>query len=207
MTTEILYKNDVIINPKTQRPIKVGSGTWRKLVVEGLVKGAYHDPKQLAKIDEKNVEKQRSELSKQLPSTLQVVKGRGRYTGQLVTRHRRPNASEISQYTAKKAAQILADNIEDLHGMDEESGLADKLEKLIMTEMVNDLGSMERRTKQRVKPEPDQPKRGAGRPKKPKTFMTKKPTQKYDETTATDMESDEDDHVDDTDDTTTYFTS
>ena len=42
---QILHKGDIIINPLTSRPVKVGGTVWRKLVKQGLVHGAYKDPK------------------------------------------------------------------------------------------------------------------------------------------------------------------
>ena len=40
-------KGDIIINPKTQRPIRVGSRTWLNLVKQGIVEGRYKDPREL----------------------------------------------------------------------------------------------------------------------------------------------------------------
>ena len=41
--SNIPKKGDIIINPNTQRPIRVGGRSWLKLVKEGLVSGHYTD--------------------------------------------------------------------------------------------------------------------------------------------------------------------
>ena len=42
----MLSNNDYIINPKTNRPVKVGSRVWRDLVKEGIVSSQnYQDKK------------------------------------------------------------------------------------------------------------------------------------------------------------------
>jgi hypothetical protein len=45
-------KGTIIINPKTQRPVRVGSRTWLKLVKEGLIQGHYSDPNEIYDVKE-----------------------------------------------------------------------------------------------------------------------------------------------------------
>ena len=44
-------KNDIIINPKTNRPIRVGSHVWKQLAKDGLVNNHYEDPKILYNLE------------------------------------------------------------------------------------------------------------------------------------------------------------
>lgn len=41
LVKQVFSKGDKILNPKTNRFVTVGSASWRKLVVEGVVEGAY----------------------------------------------------------------------------------------------------------------------------------------------------------------------
>ena len=45
-------KGDIIINPNTSRPIKVGGRSWLKLVKEGVLEGRYSDPNEITNIDD-----------------------------------------------------------------------------------------------------------------------------------------------------------
>ena len=78
-------KGDVIISPKTNRPIRVGSTAWRGLAREGLVPNYYTDPKVLCNAQsEEEVETKINELNQTLPYTHQAVRGRGHYKNQIV---------------------------------------------------------------------------------------------------------------------------
>ena len=85
--SQIPKKNDIIINPNTQRPVRVGGRAWLKLVKEGLVSGHYSDPKDLESIGE-DPEEQIKELNKKLPKGVQAVRGRGSFTSE----NRRPSS-------------------------------------------------------------------------------------------------------------------
>ena len=124
-------KGDLIINPSTSRPIKVGGRSWLKLVKEGLVSGHYTDPKKLAPIGD-NPEEQIEELNKNLPRGKQAVRGRGRYKGQIITRNKQPDTEDVSRYTAQMASRIVNDNIDSLADCDD---IEAELEKLILQEM------------------------------------------------------------------------
>tara|TARA_R110000822_G_scaffold56916_6_gene143550 strand:+ start:144 stop:716 length:573 start_codon:yes stop_codon:yes gene_type:complete len=132
-------KGDIIINPKSNRPIRVGSRTWLNLVKEGLLNGHYTDPKQLATIQEEDIENQIDEVNKTLPIGKQAVRGRGLHKGKIVSRNQQPKPEEISKYTAKIASkvvsEVLQDNecLENLHTDDLEA----ELEMMILQEMAN----------------------------------------------------------------------
>jgi hypothetical protein len=101
-------KGDIIINPKTSRPVRVGSKVWLKLVREGLVDGHYSND-DLPPIDERPVLKRQS----------RVVK-------------RQEPKTDMKRYTAQTASRVVNKNIEHLIGCDD---LELELERLIMEEM------------------------------------------------------------------------
>lgn len=131
-------KGDIVINPKTQRPVKVGSRTWLKLVKEGIFDGTYQDPNELYEVaDDTNVEEMKIELNKKLPRGKQAVRGRGKHKGKLVIRNKRMSSKDVSEYTSKIAAQAVRNNIGKLAEMDDED-IEAQLEKLILSEMMKE---------------------------------------------------------------------
>jgi hypothetical protein len=127
-------KGDLIINPSTSRPIKVGGRIWLKLVKEGLVSGHYTDPKKLGKLpdNEEEAEKEIERINKTLPRGKQSVRGRGIYKGQITTRNKTPDTEDVSRYTAQVASKVVNENIERLSDCD---NIEAELEKLILQEM------------------------------------------------------------------------
>jgi|TARA_R110000764_G_scaffold17132_2_gene47167 hypothetical protein len=132
-------KGDIIINPNTQRPVKVGSRTWLNLVKQGLVSGHYTDPHQLEEVpeqyreDNKYVEQKIETINKTLPRGKQAVRGRGKYKNKIVSRNTQPSSAEISRYTAQIASRAVNNNIDALVESDDLEGM---LEKMIMEEMM-----------------------------------------------------------------------
>jgi len=132
-------KGDIIINPNTQRPVKVGSRTWLNLVKQGLVSGHYTDPRQLEEVpeqyreDNKYVEQKIETINKTLPRGKQAVRGRGKYKNKIVSRNTQPSSEEISRYTAQIASRAVNNNIDALVDSDDLEGM---LEKMIMEEMM-----------------------------------------------------------------------
>lgn len=182
-------KGDIIINPKTQRPIKVGGRTWLKLVRENLIEGRYTDPKELTPIQEDvDINEQITQANQNLPRGVQAVRGRGRYKGKIVKRNKRPNVEDMSRYTAEIASRAIKENYDELNETDDVEA---ELQRLIMSEMS-------------VK------KKGRGRPRKKKEvkqmYVTEEP-QMYDEEEYIDNDylydnddNDDDDNNDDYDD-------
>jgi hypothetical protein len=163
MSANIPRKGDIIINPNTQRPVKVGSRTWLKLVKQGVVEGRYTDPKELKALPEQyeelppeEIEEEIKKANQGLPRHQQAVRGRGRYKGKIVKRNRRLQPEEVSKYTAQVATRTVANNIEQLAEV-EDDDIEGMLEKMILEEMMN--GS-------RPQTAPLPIKRGRGRPKK-----------------------------------------
>jgi hypothetical protein len=138
-TQAILKKGDVIINPRTQRPIRVGSRTWLNLVKEGVVSGHYKDPRQLEEVPEEYrenkeyIDEKIKTINKTLPRGKQSVRGRGKYKNKIVTRNTQPTSEEISRYTAQIASRAVTNNIDALVDSDDLEGM---LEKMIMEEMM-----------------------------------------------------------------------
>ena len=139
-------KGDIIINPNTQRPIKVGGRSWLQLVKQGVVNGHYTDPKKLAPIGD-NPKEQIEELNKSLPNTQQAVRGRGQYKGQIITRNKRPNTEDVTRYTAKMASRIVNDNIESLADCDD---IEAELERLILQQMAGPVELSKKTSKKKV---------------------------------------------------------
>lgn len=134
MTSSTPKKGDLIINPSTQRPVKIGSRTWLNLVKKGLVEGRYSDPNELYEIKEPTeIEGKIEELNKTLPRDQQAVRGRGKYKNKIVRRQKRPNPQELTEYTAKTAARTIAKNVDNLDSYDD---LETELEKMILAEMM-----------------------------------------------------------------------
>lgn len=132
--SKVPMKGTIIINPKTQRPVKVGSRTWLKLVKEGVVEGRYSDPKELYEIqDPKETDEKINEINKTLPPNQQAVRGRGRYKNKIVRRMKQPSTKEITEYTARTAARTVSNNIENLKEFDD---LEAQLENMIMNELL-----------------------------------------------------------------------
>lgn len=135
--TVVPKKGDIIINPSTQRPIRVGGRAWLKLVKEGLVSGHYIDPKKLAPIGD-NPEEQIEELNKSLPRGKQAVRGRGQYKGQIITRNKQPDTEDVSRYTAQMASRVVNDLITDderIESLTDCDDIEAELERLILQEM------------------------------------------------------------------------
>ena len=130
-------KGDIIINPNTQRPIKVGSRTWLGLVKKGIISGHYRDPRELEVLpeedDNEQVEQRIQTINKTLPRGKQAVRGRGKYKGKIVSRNRRADPADVSRYTAQIASRAVSNNIDALVESDDIEGM---LEQMILQEMM-----------------------------------------------------------------------
>tara|TARA_R110001599_G_scaffold73668_1_gene203650 strand:+ start:6333 stop:6938 length:606 start_codon:yes stop_codon:yes gene_type:complete len=155
-------KGDIIINPNTQRPVRVGGRTWLGLVKKGLIEGRYTDPKELSRIPEhpQEIEQEIQRVNQTLPRGQQAVRGRGKYKGKIVSRNIRPPTEEVSRYTAQMASRVVNENIEDLAELADSDDLEAELERLILQEMAGN--------KPTYYQQPTEPKVGKsrGRPRK-----------------------------------------
>lgn len=129
-----------IINPKTQRPVKIGSRTWRKLVSDGIIENQKIDePCELYELSEEdNIEQKINELNKSLPITEQAVRGRGRFRNKVVKRRKQPSTEIVAEHTIKTTAGKLRDRntYESLH---ENGNFDEDLETMIMRELSKSL--------------------------------------------------------------------
>ncbi len=129
-------KGSIIINPQTQRPVKIGSRTWLKLVRDGILEGEYEDPNELYTIQEgDDVDEKIKEINENLPLNVQSVRGRGKYKNKIVKRHKQPSTTETTRYTVKKTAQKIK-NREIYEDLQENGNFEADLEALIMEELM-----------------------------------------------------------------------
>jgi hypothetical protein len=131
--SNIPRKNDIIINPKTNRPIKVGGRAWKNLVNEGVIEGRYEDPKELSKItedmDDNDIDEKIQSLDRKLPSNYQSVRGRGIYKDKIIKRRKPPKTKDLVKHTTKKSIKVIKENLDNL---DFES----ELERMILEEVL-----------------------------------------------------------------------
>ena len=133
----VLQKGDIVINPKTNRPIKVGSRTWLKLVKDGVMDSQYDDPVELCDVGEMvnpaQIQHRINQLDKLPPDGVQTVRGRGRYQNKLVKRIMKPSPQQITKMTAKTGAKVICNNIDKLSECDD---LEQQIEQMILAEML-----------------------------------------------------------------------
>ncbi len=90
----MLKKGSYITNPETKRPIIVGGRIYMKLLKKGIFGQdgeKIEDDHILCEYDESSdIQKKKNELTRDLPSNMQAVKGRGRYKGKVVKRYKKP---------------------------------------------------------------------------------------------------------------------
>ena len=128
----ISNKGDIVMNPRTQRPIKVGSRIWLKLVKDGIISGEYSDENVMGEYSQEEskqqLQKRIKDLNKKQNMGTHVVKGRGIYKNKLVKRNKQLSTQDISKKTSKIASKMINDN------SDEE--LERQLETMIYNELM-----------------------------------------------------------------------
>ena len=76
---------DWIVNPTTNRLIKIGSPTYRRLVNQGVIKNTWLDDRVLAHYGENDdVEQLKHQLCHRLHPNEIISRGKGRYKGKLI---------------------------------------------------------------------------------------------------------------------------
>lgn len=133
-------KGDLIINPNTQRPVRIGSRTWINLVKQGILTGNCSDNNiiedKYEEIPTEEFEKKIKKINENLPIGTQAVRGRGKYANKIVRRNKPLSTEEITKSTVKKASKVVVNNIDELDETDYEE-MEKKLERLIMEELLN----------------------------------------------------------------------
>lgn len=132
----MMSNDDYVKNPKTNRPVKVGSRIWRNLVKEGMLSSEnYHDEKELYALqpneDPTNIIK---ELNKNLPRNVQAVRGRGKYEGKIVKKDKPHDNLEEAVNIVKKASVRAVKQLKPPESDDED--WETQLEYLIMNELI-----------------------------------------------------------------------
>ena len=140
MSSSIPKKGDLIINPNTSRPIRIGSRTWINLVKKGVLNSNFYDnnviEEQYEEIPEEQLELKIKQINEKLPIGTQAVRGRGKYANKLVKRNKPLSQEEITKSTVKRATRAVVDNIDELDEVDYDN-MEKRLEQLIMEEMLN----------------------------------------------------------------------
>jgi hypothetical protein len=146
MSSSIPKKGELVINPKTSRPVKVGSRTWVNLVKEGIFENRYCDDNVV------------SENAQPLEPDTQAVKGRGKYAGKIVKRKKQPNHND---YTLKRSQSVEPKEPEPEYDSETDEcsyqDMEERLQNMMMSEM-----EVERPKKPAAKKFPIN--RGRGRP-------------------------------------------
>jgi hypothetical protein len=129
--------------------VTVGGHAWLSLVKSKLLQGYYADPNQLRGFKPTDdIKALRKELDDKLPLDKQAVRGRGRYRGKLVKRHRPLDEKMAKKVTSKAMAMALKNKKVDMGDVNS-MGLEDLqslLEQLTQDEM--------HRNMRKAKPEP-----------------------------------------------------
>ena len=183
MSSNIPKKGDIIINPKTQRPVKVGSRTWLKLVKDGLVAGHYADPNEIYEVKEgDNEEELIQQFNEKLPPTQQAVRGRGKYANKIVKRNKQPSTKATTQHTVRTTARKLKDP-EVYEQLQEADDFEAELENLIMAELAGITNEPVRVRKARADPRKNvgSKKQQQHQQQYEEQYYTQEPEQEYEE--------------------------
>ena len=142
----ISNKGDIVISPKTGRPIKVGSRIWLQLVKDNIISGEYSDDNVMGEYSQEEskhvIQKRIKDLNKKQNMGTHVVKGRGVYKNKLVKRNKQLSTQDISKKTSKIASKMINDN------SDEE--LERQLETMIYNELMQNKPKKTKAYTQRV---------------------------------------------------------
>lgn len=133
-------KGDIILNPNTQRPIRVGSRTWLNLVKQGVLGDEEYSDNNIIEneystIPEEQLEERIKSINEKLPIGTQAVRGRGKYANKIVKRSKPLTQQEMTKSTIKKTAKVVVENIDNFDGIAYDDMEA-KLEELIMNELM-----------------------------------------------------------------------
>ena len=130
-----------IINPRTNKPVKIGGRVYMNLIRDGILKNQnYKDPKILDTIDEKDNEEdiiiKKKKIKENLNINEDVVKGRGKYKNKLIKKHKQPKTEDVIRHTLKKTSKKLKDK-KIYDKIYETDNYEDDFEKLMLKELNN----------------------------------------------------------------------
>jgi len=130
-------ENDIVINPQTQRPIKVGGRIWLKLHKEGILQGDFKAKNEIYTIkedeDEDEIQDKINNATRELPDGVQAVRGRGKYAGKIVKRKQQPTVIQTTRRAVRKTAEIIQEP-EVYENLQNSNDFQGELEELIMRE-------------------------------------------------------------------------
>ena len=161
MTT--LKIDDIVINPRTNRPVKVGGTTYRKLVREGVLDAEefkYTDPHELGELPttykempQEQVDAIIKQYNDRLPINQHAVRGRGRHKGKVVRRVQKVEPRQMKKFAAKTATRVIAENIDRLSNAGE-NDIVSMLESMILAELEKEQTPTRESLKPRAKAQP-----------------------------------------------------
>lgn len=129
--------SDYVINPKTSRPVKIGSIVYIRLVKEGVLKNTVKNEKELYEYnDGEDIESIKREINKKLPPSQVAVKGQGKYKNKIVVRNKQIPLQNILAVSQKATSSILQDedNMKILANTDEEEW-ENEINRMILEEL------------------------------------------------------------------------
>jgi hypothetical protein len=129
--------SDYVINPKTSRPVKIGSIVYTRLVKEGILKNTVKNEKELYEYnDGEDIESIKKEINKKLPASQVAVKGQGKYKNKIVVRNKQIPLHNVLAVSKKATASILQDedNMKILANTDEEEW-ENEINRMILEEL------------------------------------------------------------------------
>lgn len=131
-----MSSNGYIINPLTQRPVKIGSRLHLKLMKQNIIQSQNEivDKNILFELTgdetESDIQDKIREINKILPLDEQCVRGRGMYKNMLVRRNKSPNMES----TIKKTISVTKDEI--INRLQNGENFQQSIEDLILREMM-----------------------------------------------------------------------
>jgi D-alanyl-D-alanine carboxypeptidase len=167
----VILKDKKMLNPKTGRLICVGSPTWRKLVLEGVLPNTYEAVDVLADAPEDDYERERicAELASELGEEFTARRGTGMYKDKII-KIRKPPTQKYTLDKAKKAAKkIIADRTDEPMEDDEEIDklLNENFAKLAVEQRRPKTSKLKKTYKIKKAPEPE-PSSESSEEEKPK---------------------------------------
>lgn len=106
--------NDIMINPLTQKPIKIGGRVYIKLVNDGVI-SAHNDllKNELDTYDNdedaEDLINTHNEILKEVTPKLQAVRGRGKHQNKIVVRHKKEPYNLGKLYKQKEPEYFIQD--------------------------------------------------------------------------------------------------
>ncbi len=126
---KLIYKMNYIINPLTQRPIKIGGTVYNRLIRQSVIKKPDEEEKddvildEIPEDDEYTIEKIQDYNRMYIDDNIQCVRGRGKYKGKLVKKYIRKRGTPV-----KPTPKIEDDQDYEQYEMSVSSELDEELE-------------------------------------------------------------------------------